>query len=482
MADEPDGSEGFSCSSVDQFLRENGFSIEEITEGAMSSLSDDEDDEEELLRGLRSESSRREEEDTAAPRLVASPGLSLSEDDDDDELKSMLSGTDSTPVNSQFVLMHEEDLRMVQGDEDSPVATAGAMATSEQSPTPMDPLVYRRPSQESAAAAAAAQEHGIDDSLDRSMLLGGSAASSELIADDDSLHEEHKQSEPGRDQLRSAAAPNVQVFPSGIHSPVTKPLGPQELQERLLRGTNTSAFLPSLASLEADRRSTGSGSGRVQDDELSSALGVRSSSRSSGSSGSSARSAGSSGQRIRSSARPASTILRRETSTPAASKPQRDQDARRPSGGGGAQRGHEASAASNPWSSGVDAFSSVERELHRRESEQEEGWTALNDLLRKNALPVLRFNEMTMRGSLGADAEQVVVPDRMTVFSLVQEVVSQLERKNQVRTSSNIYRFCTKELLIQWCSYLRPAPSRSFRISCWMPIGTPMSIVELSAI
>lgn len=408
----------------------------------MSSLSDDDD---ELLRDLHSGSSRREEEEPGPQLLASSPvsaGLSLS-DDDDDELKSMLSGTDSTPANSQFVLMHEEDLRLVQGEEDSLVATAGAqdtMAASEHSPMQTDSLVYRRPSQESAAAQD--QEPDIvDDSLDRSMLLGGSAASSELI-EDDSLHQEHKESEPRRDPPRLIAS-DVQVFPSGIHSPVPKPLGPQELQERLLRGADTTAFMPSLASLEADRRSSGSGSGRVQDDELSTALGVRSSSRSSGTSASSARSAGSNGPRIR---RP-STLMRRDPSTPADSKPHHHQDSRPLSGQGRAQRGQDASAASNPWLSSVDAFSSVEREVHRRESEQEVGWTALNDLLRKNALPVLRFNEMTMHLSLGADAERVIVPDRMSVFDLVQEVVSQLERKNQVRMSQSTPKRASHSLM-----------------------------------
>ncbi|KAE9014370.1 hypothetical protein PR002_g14237 [Phytophthora rubi] len=376
-----------SLSSVDQFLRDNGFSL--------SGLASDEH-EHELL---------------------------------DDEL--LLSDADertppptrSRSQSPRFVLLEDEHLLLGGGD-----STSERPQTETETPT--------------AAAAAAvdrswasAEQQLADDSLDRSMLFGGSELS--LSA---------------RQQTPSAAS-----SASGL-----------ELQLPAGDGDGSSVYQMTPQQQAADRAAMVSAassssvsalgsSDRVLDDELTDALGVpraslvgatnRSRSTCSGSGDDVEQGSGSGSGSEQQSRTPRTSKMQRKLFA------EEKEDAEQSTGGsdhdnGGAGSVRDSDGEQSRWSQPrsdsaeqllFHQADQLQREEKKEESdgesvvdsanptgrvaEKEEGdWNGLNDLLRRNGLPAVRF----LRVGSGE-----VLPDKDSLFSVIHDFAVQLERKNE---------------------------------------------------
>ncbi|KAL4138190.1 hypothetical protein PRIC2_001697 [Phytophthora ramorum] len=315
---------------------------------------------------------------------ISDPGAGLGSEDEDELLLSDADERAPPPTRSpsaspRFVLLEDEDLLL--GDEDERLS---GDRTSER----------RQDEQEK-------------DSLDRSMLFGGSQLSVT----------------PPR-ELHSVASSSSML----------------ELQLQQVDGaTSVYQMTPQQ---EKDRRdlvsaaSSSVSSGRVLDEELNDALGVpRVSlggrlSTSSGEGGGGRNSAGSDNER--------SSKTRRAlfTGDEVESEESRDgsvQTARSAHGSGDERnRWSECPSESDHQSfheekkEDNDDESSVEMrrdDVSEGVSEKEEGdWNGLNDLLRKNGLPAVRFRRV---------GSGEVLPDRDSLFSAIHDFGVQLERKNE---------------------------------------------------
>lgn len=158
--------------------------------------------------------------------------------------------------------------------------------------------------------------------------------------------------------------------------------------------------------------SQSSGASRVQDDELSDALGVTASTpeRRGTRDGTS-------------SARPPRPLQRSLFPAPEDEdeKEEKEEDGRPESEAGSTRRKSlERPPVPTASVSAAESRSSV--------SEADSGWHDLNDRLRKQGLPTITYERVDAR-SLGA----LTVPDHASVVALVQDVVLQLERKDEVR-------------------------------------------------
>lgn len=414
-----------SYSSVDQFLRDNGFRI-----GGPSAEDEDEDersDKSALLSGASLASGSRE--------LGGSRG----------ELSA------STPP--RFVLLGDDNLLLVDHDRRGPsqgVSVAGSSTGEREDARPGDgdnrlgPATWKpaEPSGEryDLELADAGQ---VDDSLDRSMLLGrsvalGSSSGSILeVSGAESEHEAHAgmDESAGSERRESADLDTTSEYGAGTPTPTTPD---QQLP-------STYQMTP-----QADRVSDSSSSlssGRTQDFELSNALGVETPGLLPNTVDRTSRSNRSSMQRKSSRGSATHSSITANVQTP---RPQR---ALFTSDAGSNSRGSiDAARSRDTWdqylssrskqlspntSSGVsdsnESAAANNAPPTRSIDDEEEGvWRGLNDLLRKNGLPVVRFSDHSA-------SPQSYVPELDSLFAVIQDFVAQLDRKNEVKIDSLTY-------------------------------------------
>ncbi|RLN70999.1 hypothetical protein BBJ28_00002499 [Nothophytophthora sp. Chile5] len=423
MSDDGDGGGGgsntdarsdFSCSSVDQFLRDNGFSISGLEEG-LSLLSGDDEE-------LTSDADERPppsvhvaaEFDSAAGDL--SP-LQMSAASLDPH------GASSDVDSPRFVLLDDEDLLLVgeEREEQNTEASArqwpqtdsgGGDGTSERQEAETasvgdqhregtaDPQREgSRPQQmqEEGAGEASFEREEADEPLDRSMLFGGSEFSlSSIVAPVGGGSAPHsEQGEPQSASL-SAASSGLEVaqesVPStpGRRTPSFSSIYQMTPQQKAPASAVAAAASTRVKCICTALSNVHESAEEREQQRSSEGEGERRSGRSD------ERERGRWNQHLDTS---------RELST------------------------EEVGEEKEKGSEGDDAVGTTTRgESRRSDTEEVEGdWSGLNDLLRKNGLPVVRFQ----RDGLGE-----ALPDRESLFSVVHDFVVQLERKNEVRHES----------------------------------------------
>ncbi|KAG7396881.1 hypothetical protein PHYBOEH_001571 [Phytophthora boehmeriae] len=425
-----------SLSSVDQFLRDNGFSISDPAIG-LTSLSGDEVLDEELLLS---------DADERPPPLPTSSSRS----------------SDESP---RFVLLEDQDLLLGDGERE----------TQTQERLSGDRTSERRESEGQAASWRAQDkqpQQEEEDSLDRSMLFGGSELSlSSIEPRMDRMHQS------GAEQQSALSAPPSEASSSGslveMQSASRSPdrtrkeeedeMAYQTTPHREAPSVREAAFVSaaSSSSLPPSLSHSATSSGKVLDDELNDALGVpRSGSvvtqqlsiseQQSQMSASQKRSTRSGDDH--SSQRSGSS---RASRTQQVLFPRDDNEGteQRKEGGTSSDRIARAVRGSrdekNRWSNnssesdanflfGGEAEEKKEdnddesvslRNTHKGSTREqgstdvgEGNWIGLNDLLRKNGLPAVQFRQI---GSCEA------LPDRDSLFSAINDFVVQLERKNE---------------------------------------------------
>ncbi|RLN70753.1 hypothetical protein BBJ28_00011576 [Nothophytophthora sp. Chile5] len=386
-----DARSDFSCSSVDQFLRDNGFSISGLEEG-LSLLSGDDDE-------LTSDADERPppsshvaaEFDSAAGELspLRMSAASL-------EPHSVSSNGDSP----RFVLLDDEDLLLVgEGREDQnaeanarqwPQTGSGSGGgTSERqevetasvgdqhregTATPQREGPRPQQTQEEGAGEASFEHEEADEPLDRSMLFGGSEFSlSSIVAPVGGGSATHsEQGEPQSASL-SAASSGLEMAQESVGS----------TPGRRTPSTRVKSICTALSSIRK--------SAEEREQQRSSEVEAE---RRPGRSGE--------GERDRWNQH---LDTSRELLT------------------------EEVGEEKENDSEGDDVVGTTARgEPKRSDTGEGEGdWSGLNDLLRKNGLPVVRFQRSGLDEAL---------PDREALFNVVHDFVVQLERKNEVRHDS----------------------------------------------
>ncbi|KAG7377658.1 hypothetical protein PHYPSEUDO_011180 [Phytophthora pseudosyringae] len=379
-----------SLSSVDQFLRDNGFSISGPALGGLASLSGDELlDDDLLLSDADERQAPRATRDGESPRfvLLEDADLLLTEDREQDADAQRLSG-DRTSERRE--------------DEE------GARSWKEQDETQDEN-----------------QEQ--DESLDRSMLFGGSEFSPL------SSHN------PPMGDIR--AVETLSAPPSSSSSSSLYQLTPQreEVERAAMVSAASSTSLPSSPAHSLS-------SGRVLDEELNDALGVPKSavggggrSTSSSRSGAQRKSAGNGSEQQSRTSRTSTTQRALFTE---ASGEERSMDGSIHDERGGAWGSSDGSRWSQPRSDSERHLSFQEADEKKEEdndngsvgnvaaeSGRESGagsdegaWDGLNDLLRRNGLPAVRFRRV---------ASGDILPDRESLFNVIHDFGVQLERKNE---------------------------------------------------
>ncbi|KAI9998448.1 hypothetical protein PInf_002835 [Phytophthora infestans] len=399
-----------SLSSVDQFLRDNGFNISDSAVG-LASLSGDELLDDELLSDA----------DERAP-----------------------------PESPRFVLLDDEDLLLARDRE--------RLSGDRTSERPEDDISATARSRESAQ-----QEEHQNDSLDRSMLFGGSEIS--LFSNNPPIGDI-------RDQGTLSPPPSVASSSSmlellHIETPGASPFAsvyqmtPQQREEveeaAMVSAASSTSLPPSLPLSLVPSRSSTSSNRVLGDDELNDALGVprsslggggrlSTSSRRSREEAEQRKSAGSSSDRRSQQSQVSKTPRTLFTEEQGDAEGSSEGSERQESMQSMQSSGDMASRWRSPPSAGdVDILSLHEAEEKNEEidddkdrnraigsgrnSEQEEAaevdesaWDGLNDLLRRNGLPAVRFR----RGGSGE-----TLPDKESIFSVIHDFGVQLDRKNE---------------------------------------------------
>lgn len=423
----------FSTSSVDQFLRDHGFDIADHAGLELSSLSDDDDDESDLSEQLQPNAAGDDNNGAIRTpsrlRVVTTASVHNAyegkEEGDDDGapprrserrrrrslFDAQSASEEEEPVTPRFALLNDKDLMLVQGERVS------ATAVTSIAETHADAHGERKQDHEEG------HESDARDSLDRSMVLGVGSGFSGF-------------SSGGVDE-RSRIA---QILHEKGASPVVTIQRSRDLQRR----SNSLSSSPSVVPPDS---SSASESRRVQDDELSDALGVTSSTPEQDSS-IFMRAASSRLSRASVHQRRATVTTNNRPVPSAVRSSQRalfgvDDEERKESEQVGArdsfqsyqqQQQRPSAAFSEPHVERNASLSSREEASRVHEStlpsaENGGGWGDLNDKLRKYGLQVITFERIHAAGGT------MTVPSRASVFDCVQDVVLQLERKDQVRLS-----------------------------------------------
>ncbi|KAG3166650.1 hypothetical protein PC128_g19660, partial [Phytophthora cactorum] len=392
-----------SLSSVDQFLRDNGFNISDPALG-LASLSGDELLDDELLSDA----------DERAP-----------------------------PESPRFVLLDDEDLLLAQDR----VRLSGDR-TSER---PEDDT-----STAARSGASAQQEEQQDDSLDRSMLFGGSEIS---------LSSNTPPISDIRDQGTLSPPPSVASSSSmlelqHIETPGASPFAsvyqmtPQQKEEEVESAAMVSAASSTSLAPSLVHSGSSTSSGRVMDDELNDALGVPRSSIGGGRLSMSSRrsreeaeqrkSTGSGSDRRSQQPKTQRTLFTEKKGDAGSSSEGTGRDERvarslrssddmasRWSGSRSASEGdlslfHEAEEKKeeNDSNNGRNIAAGSGRSSEREEAAEggEGAWDGLNDLLRRNGLPAVRFRRV---------GSGEVLPDKESLFNVIHDFGVQLEHKNE---------------------------------------------------
>ncbi|KAG1693569.1 hypothetical protein DVH05_023334 [Phytophthora capsici] len=386
-----------SLSSVDQFLRDNGFSISDGALG-LASLSGDELLDDELLL------SDAEERQPVPPNRNS--------------------------VSPRFVLLEDEDLLLAQErtEEDAHRQRLSGDRTSE------------REEDEEIRSWQEKQE----ESLDRSMLFGGSEFS---------LTSHNPPGSNTRDQETASPPPSVASSAPILelqHVEVDTSISSlQGLDTAVLVSAASSTSLPSLPPSPAPSESSVS-SGRVLDDELNDALGVprlstgarlstssrrsREEERRSTGGGNDRKSHISKGSRASSTQR---ALFSDERSA------ERSVQGSEHEGGGSTLGSRDRASRLSQYRSGSEGklsfHDAAEEKKEDFDEEKDDGnestfvreqavevdegaWDGLNDVLRKNGLPAVRFRRV---------GSGEVLPDRESLFNVINDFGVQLERKNE---------------------------------------------------
>lgn len=408
----------FSTSSVDQFLRENGFNIEDHAGAELSSLSGDE---EELDRELEEEEHGGDglglQLEGAQQRNEVARARESGDDGDDaqpphGDRQQAFRGTQSAseeeePTTPRFTLLSEKDFLLVSSSD-----------FQEESGNNVQVERGDREDEEGEQDA---------DSLDRSMVLGAGSGFSDFSSSGTGehsriaqiLHEEEQAAAANRENMRQQVPPPP--APSSRDQPSVS-----THQNRI--SSSASSSLPSSHS---------SGSRRVQDDELSDALGVTTSTPEQVSSSitrdNSTRIPRSSVQRHTGYTRHTPSTVRRSQRT-LFSAPEEESKESGLVETGDANQQHSVSTeprlSSRP---SIPAHLEADANDGFADSDIGEGsWSDLNDLLRKNGLQVVQLQNVdadTLRSRAGG---KITIPVRDSLFNLVQDMALQLERKDQV--------------------------------------------------
>ncbi|KAF1334225.1 hypothetical protein FI667_g2003, partial [Globisporangium splendens] len=423
------GTSVFSTSSVDQFLRDNGFNLEDHGGADLSSMSGGDDDDSleqqfDLLRShgveygsvLQQQGDVRggedeEEGETASPRHGHSFRGTQSASEEEE------------PTTPRFTLFHEEDAK------DLRILSDGDDADEEERRS-------GRNQRQSEQAGDAVDEN----SLDRSMILGTrSMFSDELSSTGTGEHSRIAQSLQEEEGELHAARREPSSVQQG---PLTPAPSHREFQPKLMRPHRVSSSRSSSPSSSLPS-SFSTGSHRVQDDELSDALGVTASTpdheasaimRASSSVRASKRS--SAVQRHSNVARTTpGTVLRSLFHAQEEEEEQKENESMGMNTGA-ATRQHEQSGVSDsnlPSRQRISTAQEAKEEEPFSESEVgERSWSALNDLLRKNGLQVMQLQKVDVRALRTSEDGEVTIPVRESLFNLVQDMALQLERKNQI--------------------------------------------------
>ncbi|KAF1783254.1 hypothetical protein GQ600_7278 [Phytophthora cactorum] len=353
-------------SSVDQFLRDNGFNISDPALG-LASLSGDELLDDELLSDA----------DERAP-----------------------------PESPRFVLLDDEDLLLAQD----------------------------------RIRSSAQQEEQQDDSLDRSMLFGGDQGTLSpppSVASSSSMLELQHIETPG-------ASPFASVYQ----------MTPQQKEEEVESAAMVSAASSTSLAPSLVHSGSSTSSGRVMDDELNDALGVPRSSIGGGRLSMSSRrsreeaeqrkSTGSGSDRRSQQPKTQRTLFTEKKGDAGSSSEGTGRDERvarslrssddmasRWSGSRSASEGdlslfHEAEEKKeeNDGNNGRNIAAGSGRSSEREEAAEggEGAWDGLNDLLRRNGLPAVRFRRV---------GSGEVLPDKESLFNVIHDFGVQLEHKNE---------------------------------------------------
>ncbi|ETL93414.1 hypothetical protein L917_08417 [Phytophthora nicotianae] len=389
-----------SLSSVDQFLRDNGFNISDPALG-LASLSGDE-----LL---------------------------------DDELLSDADERAPPEFSPRFVLLDDEDLLLAQDRE-----RLSGDRTSER-PEDDTNIVAR------SRVSVQQEEEQQNDSLDRSMLFGGSEIS--LSSNNPPISDIRDQgtlspppsvaSSSSMLELQHIETPGASSFSSVYQM---TPQQKEEVDEAAMVSAASSASLPPSLPPSLVHSGSSTSSGRVLDDELNDALGVPRSSIGDGRPSSSSR-------RSREE-----TEQRKITETGSESHSQQSKTQRTlfAEEEGDAENSSEessrdervagssddvASRWSEPRSASEDNLSFHEAEEKKEEYDDDNGsnvaasneredvveidegaWDGLNDLLRRNSLPAVRFRRV---------GSGEVLPDKESLFNVIHDFGVQLDHKNE---------------------------------------------------
>ncbi|KAG6958551.1 hypothetical protein JG688_00010477 [Phytophthora aleatoria] len=392
-----------SLSSVDQFLRDNGFNISDPALG-LASLSGDELLDDELLSDA----------DERAP-----------------------------PESPRFVLLDDEDLLLAQDR----VRLSGDR-TSER---PEDDT-----STAARSGASAQQEEQQDDSLDRSMLFGGSeislSSNTPPISD---IRDQGTLSPPpsvasssSMLELQHIETPGASPFAS-VYQMTSQQKEEEVESAAMVSAASSTSLAPSLVH---SRSSTSSG--RVMDDELNDALGVPRSSIGGGRLSMSSRRSreeaeqrkctGSGSDRRSQQPKTQRTLFTEKEGDAGSSSEGTGRDERvarslrssddmasRWSGSRSASEGdlslfHEAEEKKeeNDDNNGRNIAAGSGRSSEREEAAEggEGAWDGLNDLLRRNGLPAVRFRRV---------GSGEVLPDKESLFNVIHDFGVQLEHKNE---------------------------------------------------
>lgn len=435
-ADESD----FTTSSVDQFLRDHGFDIADHAGLELSSLSDDDDDGDasDLSEQLQQQAHAGDDEGaTRTPsRLHVVTNVSPNDDDAKEEEKEIAddapprrserhrrrslfdaqsASEEEEPVTPHFTLLNDKDLLLVQGEQ-----TASASAVT--------PIVEMQA--DDSHHAHEGQGHNDDedghdsdgrDSLDRSMVLGvGSGFSGFSSSEVDE---------------RSRIA---QILHEKGASPVVSIQRSREQQQRRSNSLSSSPSIIPGSSVD----SLASGSRRVRDDELSDALGVTSSTPEQDPSIITRATISSRLSRASVHQRRATFTTNRPSAVRASQRAlfATEDEERKESENVGTRESFQSNqqqrpsvTLSEPYIQQGSIASRADESRVRASSvpsADDGGWGDLNDKLRKHGLQVITFERIHAAGGIA-----MTVPNRASVFDCVQDVVLQLERKDQVRLS-----------------------------------------------
>lgn len=479
---EDEAKSDFSCSSVDAFLRDNGFSISEHAGELSVAAMDEELTSESGGAGVADDSDGDDDDGRRehAVAIEAFSGRGHSSGSDDDivefvstglEMEEPLERVSATPP--RFVLLEDDEFLVV---DDHNALSAGARGQSEagSATSEKDGLSpgFVRSSQrlsstaggfslsphDEGAGLSVYSDNGknADESLDRSMLLGRSVVSasssasllaasgsagfqfgeSSGAAEDTLLESPHEQLGDRNEQLKSAVASSAGFVTGKASTPAT-PRTSDRQTPPIYQVT------PQPDHISASSSSMSSGVGRIQDLELSHALGVQTPA-SARSTIDRSRPEETSGRDVAPSQVSGSVSRRRQASGTTDQRLPRAHRSLFSSGAESSQpenqsfQGHDgwdqylaagAQDLSSNTSSGFNGSRSKVSEppVAREEQVLEGAWHDLNDLLRKNGLPVIQLQKAT-----SVPADSPYVPDSASLFGLVQDFVAQLDRKNEV--------------------------------------------------